>query len=269
MASGFEALPPRTGGRANRRQTQNKTVSLLPQESNTDLISTTTSLSSSTTNTPQNLNEFSGNKKYNTGAEDMNKVFDDPAHTDITIPCLYDVENVSSTSTHSYEYLDHTADVLFHTWGKSFIEAFSYAALAFWAHLVDPTTIRIIPPINVVINNDSTTNSSVHSSTSSSTSSDNSLSSANDTDLSTVTVRTIQAKGKDLLDLLFNFLDGCLYAYGSDYFLGGRIRIIEFHAPGIPYDDIYGNNHTTTEIGSEISNDAKSTNGMMQITAQW
>ena len=44
--------------------------------------------------------------------------------------------------------------------------------------------------------------------------------------------RTVRAAGKDLLDLLFNFLDACLYAYGSDYFLARRVRITRLTADG-------------------------------------
>ena len=42
----------------------------------------------------------------------------------------------------------------------------------------------------------------------------------------------MRAAGKDLLDLLFNFLDACLYAYGSDYFLARRVRITQLRGDG-------------------------------------
>jgi len=89
-----------------------------------------------------------------------------------------------------WEYLDHTADVLVHSWGDSAEEAFGQCALALWSHIVDRPFIQYIhgacPP------------------------------------------RIISAVGKDLIDLLFNFLDACLYSYGADYFLCTRIQVTYF-----------------------------------------
>lgn len=273
MASGFEALPPRTVGRSNRRQSNNtnpvsstKSVSLLPSSAlGGNRPADENEEQNTLTNRQGNVGvTFSSNHHHHRSTEDMNKVFDDPAHTNLNLPCLLDIANVYSSSIHNYEYLDHTADVLIHTWGTSFVEAFSYAALAFWAHLVDPTSIRIIPPHNVTVPSSSSSSSTATSTTDTSSSSS-----------SSIQIRTIQAKGKDLLDLLFNFLDGCLYAYGSDYFLGGRIRILEFIAPGIDTQDIYGTTNENTDTHTSNSSSSSSVNSLssstptMRITAQW
>jgi SHS2 domain-containing protein len=87
-----------------------------------------------------------------------------------------------------WEYLDHTADVLVHSWGETLAETFGQSALALWSHIVDRSYIEYKSGVCFP--------------------------------------RIITAFGKDLIDLLFNFLDACLYAYGSDYFLCSRIKVI-------------------------------------------
>jgi SHS2 domain-containing protein len=94
-----------------------------------------------------------------------------------------------------WEFLDHTADVLVHAWGGNLAEALGQAALALWAHLVDRRAVRC--------------------------------------DYARCAPRTVRAAGKDLLDLLFNFLDACLYAYGSDYFLARRVRVTHLSGSGV------------------------------------
>jgi SHS2 domain-containing protein len=87
-----------------------------------------------------------------------------------------------------WEYLDHTADVLVHSWGETLAETLGQSALALWSHIVDRSYIEYKSSVCFP--------------------------------------RIITAFGKDVIDLLFNFLDACLYAYGSDYFLCNRIKII-------------------------------------------
>jgi SHS2 domain-containing protein len=87
-----------------------------------------------------------------------------------------------------WEYLDHTADVLVHSWGETLAETFGQSALALWSHIVDRSHIEYKSGVCFP--------------------------------------RIITAFGKDLIDLLFNFLDACLYAYGSDYFLCNRIKVL-------------------------------------------
>lgn len=121
--------------------------------------------------------------------------------------------------------------------GKGLVEAFGQQALAFWAHLVDTHTITEDP---------------------------------------TVPARTITASGRDLLDLLFNFLDACLYAYGSDYFLAKTVSIVRFDAPGLPRESVFGSNAApcrawaaTEDVQMAGSSSAVSggEQGMMHITA--
>jgi len=122
-----------------------------------------------------------------------------------TIQCVWDSERLQSFSDSSslvststtipapesiqdkWEYLDHTADVLVHSWGETLEETFGQSALALWSHIVDRSHIEYKSSVCFP--------------------------------------RIISAFGKDLIDLLFNFLDACLYAYGSDYFLCNRIKV--------------------------------------------
>jgi SHS2 domain-containing protein len=119
--------------------------------------------------------------------------------------CVWDSERLQSLTLHSltpsasvglippydkWEYLDHTADVLVHSWGDSAEEAFGQCALALWSHIVDRPFIQYNHGLCLP--------------------------------------RIISAFGKDLIDLLFNFLDACLYSYGADYFLCKRIRVTYF-----------------------------------------
>jgi hypothetical protein len=115
--------------------------------------------------------------------------------------------------------------------GGSLVEAFGQAALAFWAHLVDPRSI-VVPT-------------------------------EEDAPAGTGT-RLISASGKDVIDLLFNFLDACLYAYGSDYFLAGRVRVLRFDAPALPLKDVYGG-----AAGAGTGAEDAPTGSMMHIVAQW
>jgi SHS2 domain-containing protein len=132
--------------------------------------------------------------------------------------CVWDSEKLQSPPFHGltpstdgsippfdkWEYLDHTADVLVHSWGDSAEEAFGQSALALWSHIVDRPFIQynhgVCPP------------------------------------------RIISAFGKDLIDLLFNFLDACLYAYGEEYFLCKRLKVTYFGpARMMPIDKAYVN----------------------------
>jgi len=119
-----------------------------------------------------------------------------------------------------WEYLDHTADVLVHSWGDSVEEAVGQCALALWSHIVDMPIIQynrgLCPP------------------------------------------RIISAFGKDLIDLLFNFLDACLYAYGEDYFLCKRIRVTYF-----------GPSRTTSTDEACVDDDSSNlADGLLCIRAQ-
>ena len=64
-------------------------------------------------------------------------------------------------------------------------EAFAQQALAMWGYMTDLRAIRVDPACACVI----------------------------------------EARGVDLISLLFAWMDGCLYAYGSEYFVGREVAV--------------------------------------------
>jgi SHS2 domain-containing protein len=196
----FEALPQRSESKRRRRQDEG-------EKNDSSLFSKSSEVQ--TLDDRHNSSKVSARKQLKlAGAmtESMSSVtvcvnMDEIEMLEKTL-CVWDSERLQSPTLHTltsstsdesiapfykWEYLDHTADVLVHSWGDSAEEAFGQCALALWSHIVDRPFIQYIhgfcPP------------------------------------------RIISAFGKDLIDLLFNFLDACLYAYGEDYFLCKRLKI--------------------------------------------
>ena len=71
--------------------------------------------------------------------------------------------------------------------------------------------------------------------------------------------RMIEAEGIDLCSLLFAWLDGCLAAYGADYFIGRRVAVTHWgrnemdgrwHIRAIAYGEIFefGRHSQGTEV---------------------
>ena len=80
---------------------------------------------------------------------------------------------------HKFEYLDHTADVQCHSWGRDLPEAFANSGLAMYNYMTPIKGIEV----------------------------DESLS------------RTFEAKGHDMESLLFNFLDELLFVFHTEFFV--------------------------------------------------
>jgi SHS2 domain-containing protein len=219
----FEALPQRSESKRRRRQDEgerNDSSTLLSKSSDVQKL-----------DDQNNTTKISARKQQKlAGAmtESMSSVIvcvdmDEIEKIRNTL-CVWDSERLQSPTLQSlvqstfdgfipsfdkWEYLDHTADVLVHSWGESVEEAFGQCALALWSHIVDRPHIQynheLCPP------------------------------------------RIISAFGKDLIDLLFNFLDACLYAYGADYFLCMRLKITYYGPARIsPTDEAC--------VGDDVSN---------------
>ena len=74
------------------------------------------------------------------------------------------------------------------------------------------------------------------------------------------TARLIEAEGVDLCSLLFAWLDGCLAAYGADYFIGRRVAVTgwgksdngdgRWHIRAVCYGEIFefGRHSQGTEV---------------------
>jgi hypothetical protein len=282
MDSGFEALPQRSGGRATKRR---KGVA----DGALDEDGAGSASSSSSNPNPSSRTRLDDGRGG--GAAGVSSVLEEEAAAaDLSAPCLYDT--IVARGREQWEYLDHTADVLVHAcecgkegrgglpfarvqrrslrWlyslpspslsagGDSLAEAFAQVALAFWAHLVDPAVVRFD-------RGQRQGGEEEEEASAAGPGADEDDDGGGTSALKTV---TITADGKDVLDLLFNFLDACLYAYGSDYFLAGRVRVTRFVAPTLPpvYVDGKGSGAAASATTGGRSGEG---GGMMHITAVW
>ncbi|KAK8807000.1 hypothetical protein WA158_003759 [Blastocystis sp. Blastoise] len=89
-----------------------------------------------------------------------------------------------------YEYLDNTADIQVHSWGKNLKLAFEQNVLGMFGYMTDMDKIKI--------------------------------------DL-TKSPKRVKAHGHDLLSLLYQLLDECLCLFSTEYFLVRDIHILEFN----------------------------------------
>eukprot|EP00667_Euglena_gracilis_P019161 EG_transcript_20491 len=89
-----------------------------------------------------------------------------------------------------FEFLDHTADVQIHSWGKDLTEAFEYTVLAMFNYCTELSSVEIDP---------------------------------------TKTIE-VEVQGHDLYSLLFSFMDEFLYHFSADFFVLKEVNILEFDA---------------------------------------
>lgn len=94
--------------------------------------------------------------------------------------------------TTSFEYLDHTADVQLHSWGTTLGDAFCQTALAMYTYMTEPGALKVDPSCS----------------------------------------RVIEARGHDVITLMFQFLDQCLFAFASDDFMACDFRVLALRVPG-------------------------------------
>lgn len=91
-----------------------------------------------------------------------------------------------------YEFLDHTADVQIHGWSDTTLEdALAQTALGMYGYMTDPDSLVIDPACS----------------------------------------RFIRAEGHDMVSLLYNFLDQCVYSFATDDFVAKDIKVVELHMP--------------------------------------
>lgn len=109
----------------------------------------------------------------------------------------------------SFEYLDHTADVQLHSWGVTLGEAFCQTALAMFTYMTEPGALRVDPACS----------------------------------------RIIEARGHDVITLLFQFLDQCLFAFASEDFMACDMRVVSLRVPGDP---------SVTQMGSSLTPESES-----------
>jgi SHS2 domain-containing protein len=89
-----------------------------------------------------------------------------------------------------YEYLDHTADVQLHAWGSTLKESFENVAMAMYAYMTDIDKVEMLIEQEIEIDLD-----------------------AED----------------DVLNLLFKWLDECLFLFSAEpFFIARKVSIIEF-----------------------------------------
>jgi len=118
--------------------------------------------------------------------------------------------------TRQFEYLDHTADIQFHTWGKDLSEAFEQTILAMMNYMVELDNVEIDPKAES---------------------------------------RVVEAEGHDLDSLLFAFMDEWLFVFSTEWLVCTEIHIAEFDKENFKIksvgkgEKLDKNKHTT---GTEI-----------------
>lgn len=89
-----------------------------------------------------------------------------------------------------YEYLDHTADIQIHAWGKSLPEAFEQAALGMFGYMTDMELV----------------------------------------DIDATQTQEVRCSGHDLQSLLFAFMDELLFFFSTEGVIVADVRVETFEA---------------------------------------
>eukprot|EP00668_Euglena_longa_P011437 GGOE01013841.1.p1 GENE.GGOE01013841.1~~GGOE01013841.1.p1 ORF type:complete len:249 (-),score=75.06 GGOE01013841.1:248-994(-) len=87
-----------------------------------------------------------------------------------------------------FEFLDHTADVQIHSWGRDITEAFEFTVLAMFNYCTDLATVEIDPEKTI----------------------------------------EVEVQGHDIYSLLFSFMDEFLFHFSAEYFILKEVNIVEF-----------------------------------------
>ncbi|KYQ89092.1 hypothetical protein DLAC_10323 [Tieghemostelium lacteum] len=88
-----------------------------------------------------------------------------------------------------FEYLDHTADIMFHTWGTNINEAFEQQVLAMMNYMVELNTVELTDDVES---------------------------------------KELTVSGHDLDSLLFSFMDECLFIFNTEFLIFKEIKITNF-----------------------------------------
>lgn len=95
-----------------------------------------------------------------------------------------------------YEYLDHTADVQCHSWGKTLKDAFENMGPCMFNYMTDLSTVAIDESKTILI----------------------------------------EAKGHDMQSLLFNFMDEMLFRFCTEAFICAKLEIVRFDRDNFQID---------------------------------
>lgn len=118
---------------------------------------------------------------------------------------------------YKFEYLDHTADVQLHAWGKTLEEAFENAALCMFNYMT---------PLEGIVIDDGLTRCDRRAWASRRGRQRRSLQLPQPVPVPHKH-RRYEAEGHDLQSLLFAFLDEMLFGFGTEFFVCKEIRILE------------------------------------------
>ncbi|KAK5581969.1 hypothetical protein RB653_003550 [Dictyostelium firmibasis] len=99
------------------------------------------------------------------------------------------MENFGLGQLKNYEYLDHTADIMFHTWGKDLKEALEQMVLIMNNYMVELDSVELDE---------------------------------------SATEQTISVKGHDMDSLLFALLDEFLFVFSTEFIIFKQVEIISF-----------------------------------------
>jgi len=92
----------------------------------------------------------------------------------------------SVVDLNQYQYHDHTADIIVHSWGKTRAEAFAQSVVGMFNYMTEVENIEMVQAVDV------------------------------------------EAKGHDLLDLLYHLLDEFLFVFGDKMHVSRCVEILEF-----------------------------------------
>mmetsp|Transcript_51309 Transcript_51309/g.109063 ORF Transcript_51309/g.109063 Transcript_51309/m.109063 type:complete len:472 (-) Transcript_51309:221-1636(-) len=135
------------------------------------------------------------NRNHNGGGTTANEGIDTKAAAaDVDILAAADAAAVSAAKRlkvedaemNQYEYMDHTADVILHSWGTSLRQAIGQVCVCFFSYMTDLAKI------------DATTSFEV------------------------------EAKGHDILDMLYHLLDEFLFHFGTQFIMCRHVEVLDF-----------------------------------------
>ena len=153
----------------------------LPQRAPLDKVNSTSSSAAESTTEKQQTSEIASQPSVGPSTS----FFDSFMNTYPIVPIPENLE-FSEQRPCDFEYLDNTADIQIHSWGKTFPEALEQATIAMFGYMT--------PIEGIQINKEKSP-------------------------------RLIKVKGRDVLSLVFHFLDECLALFSIEYFLIRDIRI--------------------------------------------
>ncbi|CAL8463463.1 g2997 [Coccomyxa elongata] len=97
------------------------------------------------------------------------------------------VYRLAAEGNFQFEYLDHTADIQIHAWGRSLEEAFASAGLGMYNYMTPLSDVAVDPACT----------------------------------------RTFDVEGHDEQSLLYNFLDELLFVFGTEMLVCREITVVK------------------------------------------